>query len=877
VEAAEFLGADVRLLPANVPPHREQPVADAGTRAALVRAALAGQDRLTLDTRELRREGPSYTIDTLVELRDEIGADRPLVLLVGADAFAGLPTWHRWTELFAHAHIGVLTRPGHGGTLPTELRTKIASRRANSAQSLRESPAGACCRSRSPRWRFPRRRCALLAAGREPRWLVSDALFADPALLAPYRAARRAGVERSAWPRRGRRGANVTAAASSTKAASAIEAALRFRAERRRPLRLVRLAEIRFLAAARDAQLLAGHPDLLQVLEDFRRHAGGQVDEAVVALDVDAADVLAVEAGFVGDRADDVARLHAVVVADFDAERLETFVGHVRAAFAMRVALATRRQLALAVLVRAFVVAFAMMRARRPRVAARGAFVLMRLATRIVRRRAVVPIVAARRFARCGRAGLARARERRVGMLVGTLLARLAIDGFEPAARLLREPILARARSYAPSRAPRSKARSARAGAGASSSGCEPCTRRASAAAISTAGTLRSCSYCSTSWRNTPRSSLPSASAMRCLNLAMRWSLTTSTLGNCISAIGWRVARSIAMSMLLARRDEQDRLAAAAGAAGAADAVDVGFGVGRDVVIQHVADAFDVEAARGDVGGDEDVELAVLELLDEPLALRLRDVAVDRGGAETARLQLLREFLGGRFGAREDDHRLERFGFEDARERVEFLQAADVPVALADVGRGGRLGLDRDLDGLAQVGLRDALDLARHRRREQRDAARFGRFLEHGFDVVDEAHAQHFVGFVEDERFELREIERAAFEMIDDAPRRADDDVRAALEAAELRAVALAAVDRQHVETGHVRGVALERLGDLDREFARRASTSACGLVFDRSMRASTGSANAAVLPVPVCAWPSTSRPSSSGGIVAAWIGDGVS
>lgn len=187
-EAAEFLDADVRLLPANVPPHREQPVADARQRAALVQAALAGQDRLSLDVRELRREGPSYTIDTLIELREEIGADRPLVLLVGADAFAGLPGWHRWAELFAFAHIGVLTRPGHGGTLPTELRTKIASRRATHAQSLRESTHGRVLPIPvTPLEISATQVRELLASGREPRWLVPDALFADPRLLAPYR------------------------------------------------------------------------------------------------------------------------------------------------------------------------------------------------------------------------------------------------------------------------------------------------------------------------------------------------------------------------------------------------------------------------------------------------------------------------------------------------------------------------------------------------------------------------------------------------------------------------------------------------------------------------------------------------------------------
>ena len=188
-EAAETLDADVRLLPASVPPHREQPVANARERAALVQAALAGQSRLSLDVRELRREGPSYTIDTLVELRAEIGEARPLVLLVGADAFAGLSSWHRWKELFDFAHIGVLTRPGHEATaLPTELRTKIASRRASGPAQLHESPAGRVLPiAVTPLEISATQVRALLAAGREPRWLVPDALFADPALLAPYR------------------------------------------------------------------------------------------------------------------------------------------------------------------------------------------------------------------------------------------------------------------------------------------------------------------------------------------------------------------------------------------------------------------------------------------------------------------------------------------------------------------------------------------------------------------------------------------------------------------------------------------------------------------------------------------------------------------
>lgn len=187
-EAAEFLDADVRLVPASVPPHRDQPVATADERARCVRAALAGQQRLMIDVRELGREGPSYTVDTLVELRAEIGDERALVLLVGSDAFAGLPSWHRWRDMFDLAHIGVLTRPGHDATLPTELRTKIASRRCPNALALRDSPAGRVLPIPvTPLEISATQVRQLLAQGRDPRYLVPEALFADPRLLAPYR------------------------------------------------------------------------------------------------------------------------------------------------------------------------------------------------------------------------------------------------------------------------------------------------------------------------------------------------------------------------------------------------------------------------------------------------------------------------------------------------------------------------------------------------------------------------------------------------------------------------------------------------------------------------------------------------------------------
>lgn len=187
-EAAEALDAEVFLMPANVPPHRAQPVASAAQRVALLRAALAGQDRLLLDERELRRSGPSYTVDTLRELRGEIGAHRPLALLLGADAFAGLPTWHEWRELFRHAHIVVMTRPGHASAWPPELEAEWRARCSDDALDLRTGAAGRIhALAITPLEISATAVRAQLAAGREPRWLLPDAAFADPRLLAPYR------------------------------------------------------------------------------------------------------------------------------------------------------------------------------------------------------------------------------------------------------------------------------------------------------------------------------------------------------------------------------------------------------------------------------------------------------------------------------------------------------------------------------------------------------------------------------------------------------------------------------------------------------------------------------------------------------------------
>ena len=110
--ARDVLQADVVLIPAHDPPHKGPTRADATQRAQMLELAIANEVGLSVDRRELDREGPSYSFDTLGELRRELGDAAPIAWLIGADSLLQLHTWHRWRELFDRAHIVAVQRPG---------------------------------------------------------------------------------------------------------------------------------------------------------------------------------------------------------------------------------------------------------------------------------------------------------------------------------------------------------------------------------------------------------------------------------------------------------------------------------------------------------------------------------------------------------------------------------------------------------------------------------------------------------------------------------------------------------------------------------------------------------------------------------------------
>ena len=141
--AAHALDSSVALLPSADPPHRAPPGASAEQRAAMLDLAVAEYPQLRVDRRELRRDGPSYTIDTLREVRAEIGPQQSLVWLLGADAFRELQTWREWRDFFVMTHFVVAVRPGHAlDHLDAELVQATALRWIVDIETLQSMPAG---------------------------------------------------------------------------------------------------------------------------------------------------------------------------------------------------------------------------------------------------------------------------------------------------------------------------------------------------------------------------------------------------------------------------------------------------------------------------------------------------------------------------------------------------------------------------------------------------------------------------------------------------------------------------------------------------------------------------------------------------------------
>lgn len=175
LEVGEIFGLQqLRMIPCRLPAHRQPPEVAAEQRWQMLQRGLADTPPLLADRRELDRDGPSYMVDTLQSLAEE-NPEQGLLLFIGNDAFAGLEGWHRWQQLFAYAHVVVMTRPGH--PLP-KLSPWLDARLTNDAGQLHQQNAGLLYFQAVTGLEISATAIRkLIAAGRDPKFLLPDAVI----------------------------------------------------------------------------------------------------------------------------------------------------------------------------------------------------------------------------------------------------------------------------------------------------------------------------------------------------------------------------------------------------------------------------------------------------------------------------------------------------------------------------------------------------------------------------------------------------------------------------------------------------------------------------------------------------------------------------
>jgi nicotinate-nucleotide adenylyltransferase len=168
--------SEVRFMPAGDPPHRDVTIATPAQRLQMVKAAIGQQPGFNVDDRELRRNGPSYTVDTLRELRAEM-PDRSLCLIVGMDAFLGLPKWHQWQEILKLAHLVVAHRPGWRAPTMGPLGEMLVDGGTGAVNDLHDAKAGRIFIHAVTQLEISSTEVRnLIASGRDPRYLMPDAV-----------------------------------------------------------------------------------------------------------------------------------------------------------------------------------------------------------------------------------------------------------------------------------------------------------------------------------------------------------------------------------------------------------------------------------------------------------------------------------------------------------------------------------------------------------------------------------------------------------------------------------------------------------------------------------------------------------------------------
>ena len=268
--------------------------------------------------------------------------------------------------------------------------------------------------------------------------------------------------------------------------------------------------------------------------------------------------------------------------------------------------------------------------------------------------------------------------------------------------------------------------------------------------------------------------------------------------------------------LLLLGCAEADRRTVGTGAGRAADAVHIGLRHLGQVVVEHMGQLADIDAAGGDIGGYQHLGLAGLEVFQRGDAGGLALVAMDGRSRDALLGEVFCDLIRAVLGAAEHQ-RIHHRGLQvlDEPGQQEFLVALFHMIqALLDAvhGAGHRVHLDKG--GLAQDAGRQLLDLGGHGGAEHQVLALPGQLCDHLFHVMHKAHIQHPVGFVQHKDLKVRQVDEALPDQVVEPSRAGNEDVYPLFERFHLRCLPYAAKNDGAAQL-EILAVGVKALADL--------------------------------------------------------------
>ena len=260
-------------------------------------------------------------------------------------------------------------------------------------------------------------------------------------------------------------------------------------------------------------------------------------------------------------------------------------------------------------------------------------------------------------------------------------------------------------------------------------------------------------------------------------------------------------------------------MALEASTTGSADAVHVRFRNVRDFEVDDVAQGVHVDAAGRNVGGHEHVDFALAESVHRAVPLRLALVAVNRFRLDARFVDVAHHLIGAVLRAGEHQRGFDFGPLEDFHEEIAFFLLACEEDLLMDGFCSGAHASHFHAHGIGQDGGRELRDAVGHRRREEQRLPLFWQQLDDLLDVVDEAHVEHGVGFIEDQMAELVEVDESLLDQIQQPTGRRHDDVHPPAQLVDLTVLGNPAKN-DHRTQGRSLAVVDDVLVNLRSEFA---------------------------------------------------------